>query len=94
MTRAASRFLFWTLVAVVVVVAVWLFMDAITWISGRVRYTIFFERVFDTPESAASRMRWVQGIVAVVFGCVCLAMLRHFDRRAMRREISDDKTVA
>jgi len=68
-------------------------MDAITWISGRVRYTIFFERVFGTPESAASQMRWIQGIFAVIFGCGCIAGLVSLQQRASRREITDDDDV-
>ena len=74
-------------------IAVWLFLDALLWISGQNRYMIFFERVFATPESAASQMRWVQGLVAVVFGSVCVVGLLSVQRRASRREISDEKNV-
>jgi hypothetical protein len=78
---------------VVEAIAVWLFIDAGMWVSGHKRYTIFFERVFDTPESAASRMRWTQGIVSVVFGCFCIVGLLFLERRASWREIPDDKDV-
>jgi hypothetical protein len=78
---------------VVEAIAIWLFIDAGMWVSGHKRYTIFFERVFHTPESAALRMRWTQGIVAVVFGSVCVGWLLFLERRARRREISDDKDM-
>jgi hypothetical protein len=71
-------------------IAIWLFIDSGTWISGQQRYTILFERLFDTPESAASQMRWVQGIAAVVFGCASIGGLLFLERRAVRRKHSDE----
>jgi hypothetical protein len=80
-------------VVAVEALAIWLFIDAGMWVSGHKRYMIFFERVFDTPESAASRMRWIQGIVAVVFGCVCITGLLSLHRRASRGSTTDEKDV-
>ena len=66
---------------VIEAIAVWLFIDAITWISGQTRYTIFFERLFDTPTSVASLMRWVQGAAACIFSAVGIAGLISLERR-------------
>jgi hypothetical protein len=76
------------LVFVIEAIAVWLFIDAGLWVSGHQRYMILFERVFDTPVSAASQMRWIQGITACVVGCVCIAWLL---RRAARHKKGDSK---
>jgi hypothetical protein len=74
-------------------ITIWLIFDSALWISNRKRYMIFFEQVFDTPESAASIMRWVQGITGFVFGCVTIGGLLLLERRARRQEISNEKAV-
>jgi hypothetical protein len=89
-TRIAHKFWFWTLVVAVKAIAIGLFFDSILWVSGHKRYTILFERVFDTPESAASRMRGIQGVTACIFGFVCIGGLVLLERRAARRQISDE----
>jgi hypothetical protein len=56
-------------------IAAWLFVDAVTWMSGFKRYTIFLERVFNTSESLANTMHIVQASVAIAIGAACIKAL-------------------
>ncbi len=94
MTKHSPKVWFWPLVVVVEAVAIWLFIDAGLWVSGHKRYMVFFERIFATPESAASQVRWIQGITAVIFGCSCIAGLLLLERRLSQRHRPNDKPVA
>ena len=78
------------LIAMVMMVAVWLLIDAGLWVSDHQRYTILFERLFDTPVSQASRMRWIQGVTACAFACVCIGALAMFSGRSTRRHVVDE----
>ena len=81
------------LIAIVMMVAVWLLIDAVLWVSGHQRYTILFERLFDTPVSQASRMRWIQGATACAFACVCIGALAVFSGRPPRRHVVGETGV-
>jgi len=87
-SRLISRHL--VLAVLAEAIAIWLLVDAGTWVSGQQRYTIFFERLLDIPESAATQMRWIQRIAAIVFGCACIGGLLFLERRAARRQHSDE----
>ena len=69
-------------VIIAAAIAAWLFVDAVTWMSGFKRYTIFFERVFNTSESLTNTMRIVQATVAIVTGAGCVGAWRWLKHRA------------
>jgi len=59
-------------------ISICVFNDAGLWVSNHKRYMILFEKLFNTSESIALQMRWIQGAVALGIGSVCAKYLRKF----------------